>query len=352
MNFYEALVKDFYIDDLKEDIEKHEELNPKLFDGKVLKEDVRNRILEIVKIFLQDLAEDEIKIKVNDIILVGSNVSYNYTKDSDLDIHIIANTEGLNCPDNLYPLLYSAYKSLFNKKMDINFYGIPVEVYVETTNSALVSNGIYSVKSNAWIKFPDMNAIPEVDMSKVDPILQPYLDRYEEVIENPSFDAIDSLITDIYKERQDGLTRSEYDPHALTFKEFRNRGYLDNLKELKNKVLSDELSLSVTDSEKAEVAFPLDEEVEIPHLSSSDMYQYRLQIQQKTGHQPLIFANGRFTINNIKEDEVDAIVHILKQQKFIKDCHKIASGKYDFSKMSFTKIPSRYFTINGTLNIV
>ena len=233
-----------------------------------------------------------------------------------------------------------------------DFYGIPVEVYVETTDSALVSNGIYSVKSNAWIKFPDINSIPEVDMSAVDPILQPYLDRYEEVIENPSFEAIDSLITDIYKERQDGLTRSEYDPHALTFKEFRNRGYLDNLKELKNKVLSDELSLGSTKAKSAEETFPLDEEVEIPHLSSADIYQYKLQIQQKTGHQPLIFTNGRFTINNIKEDEVDIVLAKLKQQKFIKDCHKIASGKYDFSKMSFMSMPSRYFTINGTLNIV
>jgi predicted nucleotidyltransferase len=112
-----------------------------------LKPEVVEKINEIVDTFLDSLAEDNIKIDVEDIILVGSNVSYNYTKDSDLDIHILANLDNLECPDNLYPLLYSAYKSLFNKKMDINFYGIPVEVYVETDDTPLRSNGIYSVKN-------------------------------------------------------------------------------------------------------------------------------------------------------------------------------------------------------------
>ena len=101
--------------------------------------------------------EDEIKIEVEDIKLVGSNCSYNYTKDSDLDIHIVSNTSKLNCKDNLYPVVYDAYKSLFNSKYDIDFYGIPVEIYVETSDtaleedrkkSALKSNGIYSVLKN------------------------------------------------------------------------------------------------------------------------------------------------------------------------------------------------------------
>ena len=121
---------------LKEDIEKHDTLNPKLFDenGK-LKSEVREKILEIVKEFTDGLKEDGIKINVKDIKLVGSNVSYNYTKDSDLDVHIVADTDSLECPDDLYPLLYSAYRSLWNNKMDIEFYGIPVELYIETSDT-------------------------------------------------------------------------------------------------------------------------------------------------------------------------------------------------------------------------
>ena len=148
---------------INEDIEKHDELNPKLFEGNKLKPEVSKKILEIVDEFVDDLTSDEVELNIDDIILIGSNVSYNYTKDSDLDIHIVANTETLKCPENITNALYSAYRSLFNKKFDIDFYGIPVELYVETENSARVSNGVYSVKTDSWIKEPELTDIPELD---------------------------------------------------------------------------------------------------------------------------------------------------------------------------------------------
>lgn len=131
---------------LEENIEKHDELNPVLFDeDSKLRPEVKNKINEIVTEFLSDFEEDEIELQVKDIILTGSNASYNYTKDSDLDIHIIADTSNMADTAPLYKAIYNAYKSIFNKKFDINFYSVPVEVYVETQDTPLVSNGIYSV---------------------------------------------------------------------------------------------------------------------------------------------------------------------------------------------------------------
>jgi predicted nucleotidyltransferase len=122
--------------ELSEKIEKHDTLNPKLWnEDKTLKDEVREKILEIVKEFTNNLEENEIKFKIKDIKIVGSNCSYNYTKDSDLDIHIVMDTKNLECPANLYPLLYSAYRSIFNSKFDIDFYGIPVELYIETDDT-------------------------------------------------------------------------------------------------------------------------------------------------------------------------------------------------------------------------
>lgn len=118
---------------IREDIEKHDDLNPKLWDENGnLKPEVKEKILEIAKEFTDGLKEDGIKFDLKDIRLVGSNCSYNYTDKSDLDVHLIMDTGSLECPDDLYPLLYSAYRSLFNGKLDIDFYGIPVELYVET----------------------------------------------------------------------------------------------------------------------------------------------------------------------------------------------------------------------------
>lgn len=55
---------------------------------------------------------------------------------------------------------------------------------------------------------------------------------------------IDNLIEDIYNLRKEGMEEDgEYSIKNLIFKEFRNLGYLDNLKELRKKEISKELSL-------------------------------------------------------------------------------------------------------------
>ena len=62
--------------------------------------------------FIKELADDGIKFDLADVKIVGSNCSYNYTDQSDLDVHIVADASDLECLDNLYPSLYNAYKSL------------------------------------------------------------------------------------------------------------------------------------------------------------------------------------------------------------------------------------------------
>ena len=137
-----VLGEDMKVNEFKlyEKVEKHDTLNPKLWneDG-TLKQEVHDKIMEIVNDFLKGLADDEIKFNLKDVKLVGSNCSYNYNDLSDLDIHLVADTKSLECPDNLYPLLYSAYRSIWNKNHDISFYGIPVELYIETDDTEQMS---------------------------------------------------------------------------------------------------------------------------------------------------------------------------------------------------------------------
>lgn len=241
--------KYYYSDDnLQEDIEKHDVLNPKLFDeNNKLKDEVRERIEQIVSTFIQGLAEDGIKISIKDIVLIGSNASYNYTKDSDVDVHIVANTEGFDCPDDLYPKIYSAYRSLFNKNIDIDFYGIPVELYVEIEDTPRVSNGIYSVRNNQWIKEPEQVAIPEINMDEFNKEFEVLEANYREFINSDDLTSkdVEDYIEKIYEGRQVGLQQAEgeYSEGNLIFKEFRNRGYLDYLKDLRYKLIGRELSL-------------------------------------------------------------------------------------------------------------
>lgn len=175
-------------DDLQESIEKHNKLNPDLFENNELKEDVKESVKNIVNTFEEIIKKDGVKFKVKDIVLVGSNVSYNYTDDSDLDIHIIADSSVVK--DNseqskkYLGILYNLYKSMFNSDYDITIHGVPAEVYVELDDiGAAKSNGIYSLNSG-WIKEPVQEDIPDIDMEAFRKEFEEWERKYKELIKD------------------------------------------------------------------------------------------------------------------------------------------------------------------------
>lgn len=237
--------------ELEEDIEKHDNLNPVIFDGDKLRPEVREQSLLIIEEFLKMLEDFDISIDVKDIVLTGSNASYNYTKDSDIDIHIIADTSKYKDTNKLYPVIYDAYKSLFNKKFEIKFYNIPIELYVENQDTPVVSNGIYSIKDNKWIKEPELLDIPEIDLDKVNEAVKPWEDEALDLIKKAQSGEledelpIDDYISRLYELRHKGFkSEGEYSTENLVFKEIRNNGYLDELKDLKNQIIAKRLSLN------------------------------------------------------------------------------------------------------------
>ena len=230
------------LDILDESIERHEILNSKLFDeNNKLKEDVREALLNVKDEFLKDLSENKIPLRVIDIWLVGSNASFNYTDKSDIDLHIIANLDDV-CEDTcLLQILYNYVKASFNKRHDISIKGSPVEVYIQDVNSNSVSNGIYSLQEDEWIKFPEQLPEYETDTTKLVG-LQDLLRIYN-TLDRTNIEQIKSLIDYAYIIRQKGLVEGEFSDGNLSFKEFRNLGYLDELKDLVAELRSKELSL-------------------------------------------------------------------------------------------------------------
>ena len=314
---------------IQETVEKHDTLNPKLFtEDEVLKDEVRNKMLEIVDVFAESLKQDGIKFNVDDIILIGSNANYNYTKNSDIDLHIITNTDDLNCPDDLYPLLYSAYRSLFNKKFDINFYGIPLEVYVETSGTPRVSGGVYSVKDNKWLKRPIATDIPDIDTEAVNKEVKKWKKRYNNIVKKYRGDLlseedVEDFINDLYALRKDNLSDSgEFGTPNLIFKEMRNLGCLDKLKDMKSRLKARRLSLESL-YESAGLDTPFD---------NRTIYELTTKLSQLTRcpGSIIIQPNGFFRIYNVKQSDIDRVLYTLKSIKEITNITNVA-GRYDFS---------------------
>jgi hypothetical protein len=125
-------------------------------------------------------------------------------------------------------------------------------------------DGKKAVIAKEQVKEPVKENIPELDQEKFNAEFSKWEDMYFELIkgekeigsdekpieiiqeslESDKIEKIDSFIEDIYDLRKVSLkSGGEYSIGNLVFKEMRSLGYLDNLKVLKNKLKSTELSL-------------------------------------------------------------------------------------------------------------
>ena len=144
----------FKNNNLNEAYELHDTLNPKLFNLEVskLKPEVLEKLLQISEEFLKSI--DPLTLSIADIRLVGSNASFNYNEQSDIDLHIIVNFDLNYIDDEILQSIYNDKKNKFNEKFDFKIYDIPVEVYIEDIKSMNATNGIYSILRNNWIRKP------------------------------------------------------------------------------------------------------------------------------------------------------------------------------------------------------
>ena len=236
---------------LQEKLNIHDKLNPAIWtEDNKLREDVGKKLNEIVEYFVEGL---EVPIDVIDAHIVGSNASYNYSKYSDLDLHIIANFDNVGAPKEILQAYYNSARSSFNKSHDIIVRGVNVEIYVEDVKSTTLSNGIYSLFEKRWIKFPKkLTNVPEIDVGKES---SRWESKIKKILASENYDLIKNAINQLYIIRKNSLSvDGEYGKGNQIFKEIRNVGLLDDLKNALTKSKSKILSLESYSKTKLEEA--------------------------------------------------------------------------------------------------
>ena len=212
----------------------HKKLNIKFWDQyediSFLRPEVRDKLLQIGYRWA-DFAKIPPEA-IKDIILVGGNANYNYTRFSDLDLHLVVDkTQIADCPELLDDYLRDK-KKLWALVHDIKIYSHPVELYAQDENDPLPANqGVYSVMDNEWVMEPRR---AEVDLS--DPLLlrkvRAMVEKIDDLIENEADDpdVLRKLQKRIRDMRASAIQQGgEFALENLVFKELRNRGYLDKL---------------------------------------------------------------------------------------------------------------------------
>ncbi len=234
----------------KGNIAYHDELNPAVWDGRDLQIDVRYKLLEIAKRFIEYLEVPDFKLV--DVILRGSLVNYNYTAYSDFDLHIVTDFSTLDC--DITEAFYLAKKKIWNDEHDIIIRGHEVELYVEDRDEDNASEGTYSVLDAKWLRTPKYQQ-PDIDDRAVNAKAQDLMTQITRAIRGGSVEDITRLQDKIRTMRQAGLdSTGEFSTENLAFKIIRNKGYLNRLYKNKNTKFDQALSLDEGIKQNAAVA--------------------------------------------------------------------------------------------------
>jgi len=204
----------------------HDQLNPTFWNGEKLKPEVRAHLLKVAKAWADFV--DVKKSQIVDILLLGGNAGYNYTKYSDLDLHLVVNNG--SCPDVLSDY-YQAKKQLWTLTHEVKVYGHDVEPYVEEPGKKRrKSQGVFSLKSNKWLIKPEQFT-GDLDEELLNTKVRDMMNKIDRTINYANNEkALESLLKKLRDMRNSALDKGgEFAFENLVFKELRNKGYIDKL---------------------------------------------------------------------------------------------------------------------------
>lgn len=205
-------------------IEMHNQLNPSLWDGDNLRKEVRVALLKIAKEFYTFL---DVNVTLLDLVVSGSQVNYNYTKHSDLDLHLIVPYSQVKC-DMAVDELFDAKRKLWKQQHDIEIRGVPVELYVEDVDNPPVSSS-YSVVKGEWINRPDPKAI-KYDKPEVERVFAIWERAINGAIATDNLEICRNIKDMLKMYRKEGLAQhGEFGVPNLVFKALRNDGQVGKL---------------------------------------------------------------------------------------------------------------------------
>ena len=221
------------------------ELHPKLWVNNKLNSRVRLRLLDIADDFIDTLAVDWVKPK--DIVFTGSLANYNWSRYSDIDIHVIIDYNKVYKKKEFVEDYFSSKKELWiDNHPKLSIYGFPIELYVEDSNEPSASSGIYSLNKNEWIKEPVDFEDAKLNVKYIKNYaakLMTQIDNIEKKQENTNDDykveqcrkELLKIFDRLKKLRKEGLNKGgEMSSGNIIFKILRRTKYIDKIWDLIN----------------------------------------------------------------------------------------------------------------------
>ena len=227
-------------------------LNPRIWDGDILQPEIRKNLLKIADDYFESLELPGVDIE--DVTFTGSLANYNWSKYSDVDLHILIDYKEVPVDERLVQDFLKTKSTSWNQNHDVKIYGYDVELYVQDIVEEHVSTGVYSILKNKWIVKPEKKPIKIDNINvklKSNRIMDNIDDLYDEMKKEKNYENIvqkaDKIKDKIKKMRQAGLDKAgEFSVENMVFKVLRRNGMLERLSDMKTVAYDKQVSLPST----------------------------------------------------------------------------------------------------------
>jgi hypothetical protein len=218
--------------------EVHDALEPEIWQEQKLNPEIAEALREIANDFIEGL---EVDVNLEDLTITGSLANFNWSKYSDVDLHLIVDFSKVDDDVKLVKSYFDEARMRWNNKHDIKIKGYDVEIYVENTGEEHISTGIYSILNEQWTVEPKITR-KDIDFETAKKKAEDVEDRYfrlKALFNNKKYEevaiGVERVKQKIRDMRKVGLEsdKMEFSAENIAFKILRRAKILDGLSKLK-----------------------------------------------------------------------------------------------------------------------
>jgi len=227
----------------------HKELNPDIW----FMDNGSYKMIPEIRVSLLNIVDDykefvNVDMEIEDVILTGSLSNFNWSRFSDVDLHIVMNFEDKE--DSLLKKYLDSRRIIWNSLRNITVKDFEVEIYVQDEEEPHFASGVYSVMYDEWIVEPKQEEVI-LDSHKILSKSKQWMEIIDTIETMAETKEIDDSMNDIQrfkdklkKYRGEGLKdKGEYSYENLAFKFLRRNGYLKKLNDVRNELIDKGLTV-------------------------------------------------------------------------------------------------------------
>lgn len=230
-------------------------LQPDIWQDDKINEEYKERMLEIANDYWDSL---NLGFEYDDVILIGSLANYNWSKYSDVDLHIVYDEENFRGEDfELIQELLDTKTRKWNSDHDIKIKGFDVELYLQPASQEYHSQGVYSLSNDEWIVKPKKEKV-EIDKETVTKKYNTILNTLSDIEKSSEnqIEKLEKLKTKVKKMRKSGLeTEGEFSNENIVYKLLRRNEIMKKISDLTKDIYDKKMTIIENQGKEVSVNF-------------------------------------------------------------------------------------------------